>query len=300
MSFPPTHTELARLIDGRLRGNPTVLENLRPGLTIARVTEPIPRIAAVYPTVICFLAQGCKVAHVGDRAWRYDAGQFLLSTMSVPADTEVVDATPEKPMLSLVLNLDLRRLGRVVNEVGECHPTAIRQQAQTAVAAFPFEPLLADAVYRLARTATRDEEWCVLGEGALDEVYYRLVSGESGGLLRERLARGGLDQIGRAISFIEDNLTKPLDVEAVARFVGMSSSGFHARFKEATSQSPMQFVKRMRLNAARNSLLEGLSVTEVAFSVGYSSASQFSREFSRQYGMPPSKVAATQPTNVDH
>lgn len=134
-----------------------------------------------------------------------------------------------------------------------------------------------------------------MGQGSLNEVYYRLVTAKGGALVRKRLAlSGGLDQIGRAIKHIEDHLTEPLNVEMVARLVGMSPSGFHAKFKEATSQSPMQFVKRLRLNAARNLLLEGHSATEAAFQVGYSSASQFSREFSRQYGLPPSKVTATQ------
>lgn len=288
------NTALAQLIDERLRFSPEMLESLRPGLLIARVDKPIPPRAGVYPTAICLIAQGSKVAHVGERAHVYDEGHFLLSTMSMPANSEVVGATPDKPLLSLVLDLDLRRLGRVVAEVHDPNPGNTSELHKTALAAFPIDPLLADAVYRLVRTATDDDEWRVLGEGALDEVYYRLVTGASGGLLRERLARGGLDNVGRAIRYIEDHLTESLDIKTVARAVGMSASGLHAKFKEATSQSPMQFVKRLRLNRARNALLEGLSVTEAAYAVGYASTSQFSREFSRQYGMPPSKVASAQ------
>lgn len=161
-----------------------------------------------------------------------------------------------------------------------------------ALSSHPLEPAIAIAMTRLIQISSDERDWRILGEAALREVYYRLLLGSAGPLLRARLGHSGaLPQVARAIRFIEENLADPMDVTQLARVAGLSSSGLHEKFRRVTAQSPMQFVKGLRLDRARSLIAGGTGVTEAAMEVGYQSPSQFSREFKRRYGFSPSKAA---------
>ncbi len=287
---------LADEVRSSLAASNASMAELRPGLLVTRVVEPMPRQAVVYPGALCIVAQGSKRAYHREQTWVYDAGHFLLSTMDIPAETEIANASPTSPMLSIVVTLDPRCIAAVAAKA----PSAVgqgRAAASTAPSDSPFathriSDALADTLKRLIRAASDDAEWDFLNESLYRELYFRLLRSDAAAMLLGRVQQAGsLGQVSKAIEFIKGNLTSPLDIEQIAKEAGLSASGLHQKFKRTTALSPMQFVKRLRLDRARVLLVSGDTVTEAAFKVGYSSPSQFSREYKRQYGSPPSSAA---------
>ena len=280
--------ELAAIID-RHMGTGSSVEVIRPGLVFGRIEKQLPRIPALYRCALCVVAQGSKRVHVGEHVYTYDPTHYLVCTLTVPAESEIF-VDQQRPLLSMVLELDMRRIGKLIADtVDDLEPTPMGASGAMCDAA--VDRPMARALLRLAEAAQNDAEWRVLGKGAMREVDYRALTGPAGHMLRERVARiGTIEPVARAVQFIEEHLAEPLDVTTIAKAAAVSSSGLHARFKEVTAQSPMQYVKRLRLEHARRHIASGESVTNAAFRVGYASASQFSRDFRRQFGVPPSKV----------
>lgn len=144
---------------------------------------------------------------------------------------------------------------------------------------------LADALERMLGLLGQPEAVRVLGPGRVREVLYAAIQGKAGAFIRGHL--GGGQEVARVVGYVREHLHEPLSVEDLARRAGMSRSAFDRRFKEATTYAPLQFIKAMRLNNAALRLRQGATVSEAAYAVGYASASQFSREFRRQFGAPP-------------
>lgn len=283
--------QLGRIIDERLSSCGRELDEIRPGLLLGRIEAPMGPTAVVYPGAVCLVAQGSKRVRFGGEEKRYGDGRFLLSAMDLPAESEILDASPSHPLLSLVLTLDMGRLATVAAELRDVvHLDGARPPAP--LGSHPVDEPLAASLVRLVRAATVDLEWSFLSEGLQREVYYRLLTGPGAGALLTRLqSAGAVDQVTRAIEFIKMHLTEPIDIETLARTAGLSTSGLHSKFKQVTTLSPMQYVKRLRLDRANAMIVAGEPVTTAAFAVGYASPSQFSRDFKRQYGAPPSSVA---------
>ncbi|MCA9620213.1 MAG: AraC family transcriptional regulator [Myxococcales bacterium] len=281
--------ELADLIERRTEGRDAAL-TVRPGLLFARTSESRPKIKALYRCALCVVVRGQKLVHVGNQAYRYDRRRYLVSTLTVPTECDLVVDPQEGRLLSLALELDLRRIGKLIAEAGD-DLEPMPSPAPAAMVSAPFDRAMARALLRLAEIAGSDAEWRLLGDTAIREVHYRALVGPAGPYLRERVARSSsIEPVARAVRYIEENLADRLDVASIAKAAAVSSSGLHTRFKEVTAQSPMQFVKRLRLEHARGLIASGNSVTDAAFRVGYVSPSQFSRDFRRHFGVPPSKT----------
>lgn len=129
----------------------------------------------------------------------------------------------------------------------------------------------------------------ILGESAIDEIYFRILSDEQGGKLKYHLQqRGQIHEISKAVEYVHQNLDKSMSIDDLADIVNMSSSGFHKKFKEVMHLSPLQYAKSIKLNKAQSYIVAGKSVSEAGFMVGYNSLAQFSREYKRFFGMAPS------------
>jgi AraC-like DNA-binding protein len=177
----------------------------------------------------------------------------------------------------------------MVDMHGEDDPTPAR--GTVSMASVAAERRMTRAMLRLAEVACADTEWSALGVGALDEVYYWALRGDAGAMLRARVTRGAsVGPVARAVRFIESHLGEGIDVAAIAKAAAMCPTNLHARFRDVMAESPMQFVKRRRLEQALARVATGESVTEVALAIGYASLSHFSRDFRRHFGMPPSQI----------
>ena len=239
-----------------------------------------------YQPVIIVVAQGKKLARIGAEEYRYGENACFVAGVDMPVTSCVMEASEEKPYLSMSLNLDT---GLVADLASKVPPQAYGDNAPRGAAILDVTPDLLDAFLRLVELAEKPEQVPVMEEIILREIHYRLLLGPFGGVLRTLNTFGSQgNQITRAISWLKENYKESLHVEDLAGRSNMALSTFHKHFKEITTLSPLQYQKRLRLAEAQRLMLSGgCDVTQAAFAVGYESATQFIREYKRLFGEPP-------------
>ncbi|MDD2465577.1 MAG: AraC family transcriptional regulator [Desulfobulbus sp.] len=260
-----------------------------PGLSVYRRYEITPPVNIMYEPRICVIAQGAKRVMLGEDTYIYDAQHYLISSVHLPTVVQIIEASKEKPYLGLVLRLDQRELSQLM--VDSHLPAPRPQQSNRGMATGEMtEPLLA-AFQRLLDLLDEPQDIPILASNIQREIFYRLLVGDQGVRLRQIASAGSQGhQIARTIDWLKSNYTQQLRVDDLARQAHMSVSTFHQHFRTMTAMSPLQYQKWLRLNEARRLMLsEPLDATTAAFQVGYESASQFSREYSRLFGAPPLK-----------
>lgn len=257
------------------------------GLSLHRWETPTEPTSYMLPPSICLIGQGRKRLFLGDEAYVYDAHRFLITSVDLPVVAQIIEASAHRPYLGLTMELDLRVIAQLMLNEGRSPPRPSKDRLGMAVSA--VSPPLLDAFNRLIDLLEHPEDIAALAPLVQREIFYRLLTGEQGARLQQMASAGNHGyQIARAIDWLKDNFTKPLRIEELADKVGMSTSAFHSHFRSTTAMSPLQFQKRMRLSEARRLMLtERLDASKAAFEVGYESPSQFSREYSRLFGMPP-------------
>jgi AraC-like DNA-binding protein len=256
-------------------------------LMLTRGSAPTVCMPTVYQPCLAIVVQGRKRALLNDEVFHYDALNYLVVSVTLPAMGQVLEASPEHPHLSLRLNLDLEQIARLVLELGDRGPLPSTADRGLFVARLD-EPLL-DAVLRMVKLLDTPEDIAVLGPVVEREIYYRILRGELGSRLVDLAqSEGGNHRIVRAIEWLKQRYAAPLRIEELAEAVHMSPSALHHRFKAVTAMSPLQYQKQLRLHEARRMMFsDGLESATAAHRVGYESASQFSREYRRLFGAPP-------------
>ena len=244
-------------------------------------------------TVLAIIAQGVKRLAFGDRFYDYGAGQYLIASVDVPVTGQVIDAAPGMPALGFGMTLE----PSVIAELRQNGPGDLPRSWDTAgpgIAVSDAPDELLDAVVRLLRLLDRPRDRKTLAPLYKREILWRLMTGEQGDVVCQLgVADSNLTHVSRAVRWIRDNYSQPFRVEDVAQLSGMSVSAFHRNFQAVTAMSPIQFQKSIRLQAARLLLTNRPNdITGVGQRVGYDSPSQFSREYRRQFGVPPSVDAA--------
>jgi AraC-like DNA-binding protein len=257
------------------------------GLSLHRWEAPTEPESYMLAPSICLIGQGRKRLFLGEEAYVYDAHRFLITSVDLPVVAQIIEASADKPYLGLTMELDLRVIAQLM--LNDERPPGRASNDRRGVAVSALSAPLLDAFNRLLDFLEHPEDIAALGPLVQQEIYYRLLTGEQGPRLRQITSAGNHGfQIARAIDCLKDNFDKPLRIEELANKVGLSSSAFHSHFRSTTAMSPLQFQKRMRLNEARRLMLtEQIDASRAAFKVGYESPSQFSREYSRQFGAPP-------------
>jgi AraC-like DNA-binding protein len=259
----------------------------RPGIYFNRVSLPRVPVHAVVEPSFCVIAQGSKDILLGHQRFRYDSAHYLIATVSVPATGQVVEASTQRPYLGFRMVLDAAVVTSVMVESGHVEPRG--DEAMTAIDVSPLDVNLLNATLRLTKLIESPHEYRVLGPLVVREIVYRLLTGVQGNRLRHLATFGGQGhRMARAVEKIRNNFDRQLKIEAVARELGMSVSGFHAKFKAVTAMSPLQFQKELRLQEARRLMIsEKLDAGEAGFKVGYEDPSYFSRDYKRHFGESP-------------
>jgi AraC-like DNA-binding protein len=277
--------ELAELIGRAIREDGTI-EPLK-GLHLNRASSPREPLHSVYDPVFCVIAQGSKEVFLNNERYLYDSCHYLLVTAELPLVSHVVDASKERPYLSLRLELDPTLVSSVMVEAD--HPSPQNHADVRAINVSSLDAGLLDAVVRLVRLVDTPTETPFLAPLITREIVYRLWMGEQGDRLRYIAALSGYTpHITKAIERLHKDFDQPLRIDSIARELGMSVSGFHHHFKAVTAMSPLQFQKRLRLQEARRLMLgEGLDAASAAYRVGYHDASYFNREYKSLFGLPP-------------
>ena len=261
-----------------------------PGLATVRATSPSGLVHAISRPLICLVLQGGKQVAMGTQAFAFAAGDSLLITADVPTVSQITHASVAAPYLSLVLELD----PAVIADLAVQMKTGLAAEG-APVRVEPTDAEVADAALRLMRLLDRPETEPVLHALLLRELHYWLLAGRHGAAIR-RLGwpEGHAQRVARAVAVLRAEFARPLPVEHLAAVAGMSPSSFHRHFLAVTSLSPLQFQKQLRLIEARRLMMaEGVSASRAAFSVGYESVPQFTREYGRMFGLPPVRDAET-------
>ncbi|MBE2167130.1 MULTISPECIES: AraC family transcriptional regulator [unclassified Cobetia] len=279
--------EITRLV-ASLAHEEGIRETAVKGVQLFRMTEPVRCAPAIYEPVVVVIVSGAKEAILDGERHVYDSRQYLCCPISMPVEAGAPTASPKNPLLGVYLSLDTRVMTELAIEM-ESAAGLVRKPARgplpPGLALAHWDAAFSDALLRLLQVAQTPADAAILGEGRLRELYYAVLKGEAGESARRAFGVG--NEIARTIDYLSSRLDEPVSIEDMAGRVGMSRAVFHRKFKQATTMSPIQFVKSMRLNTAAMQIANGKTVSEAAMAVGYVSSSQFSREFKRLYGQSP-------------
>ncbi|QNQ11129.1 AraC family transcriptional regulator [Sphingomonas alpina] len=262
-------------------GRATVLPRMSLFVTDA-MTSPT---ASLYEPMLCLVLQGAKQVMVGDRVLRFDPASYFIASLELPVSGRIIEASAENPYICVSLALEPDVIAALIPDV------PARPDGQTAgFAVSPVTPQLLDPWARLLTLLDTPGDIPVIAPMLEREILYRLLQGPQGGVLRQ-IARADsrVSQIRQAVGWIRTHFDQPLRVEMLADLAGMSPASFHRHFKAATAMSPLQYQKTLRLQEARRLMVTSADATRAAYRVGYESASQFSREYARMFGAPPSR-----------
>jgi|SRR5579871_359232 len=280
-----SRTQFARLLN-----EIAVKEGIHPtsveGVGVARHSHSLPRTSVVYEPVIVFVGQGCKRSYLGDQVYVYDPSTYFVLSVPLPAECDW-EASPEKPVLVLGVRVDPAILGEVVLAMDE--PLAPLRRMPRAVSTHPMSDQLSSVVIRLLECLRCPLDSRILGRQIVREIIYRVLREEEDGALRALANQNGhFMQIARVLKEVHGNSAKRFTVEMMSKRAGMSVAAFHHNFKLVAGSSPLQYLKRIRLDRAKRLMMyDGYNASTAARAVGYESASQFSREFKRQFGVTP-------------
>lgn len=272
------------------------LRHVPPGLTSTRIprvdicvgqgsTDKAP---CLYRSMICFILQGSKRVAINDNLLSYDSEHYLISALELPLIGQIFDDEGGQPYVAVSLVLEPAILAELAATMP---PVREREQKGVGIMINPMTASIGDTLFRLLSLLDTPDDIPVLGPMLERELLYRLLQGPQGRLLRQiAQPEGALSRIRQAVAWIRDNYNRRLRIEALCEVSGMSRASLHRHFLSMTGLSPVQYQKQLRLQEARQLLLAGEHrASDVAFAVGYESASQFSREYLRQFGAPPAR-----------
>ena len=239
--------------------------------------------------VVSLVLQGRKKAFYGTRTMDYGTGDLLVVGQTMPVLSSVITPSPDKPFVAVFVTVDMPILRNLYSEIG---PGGAEDDAPHGMDAGQADPELIDAMGRLFRLGRDPVAERALGAATLREVYFRILRSPQAGALRQILQIDSkTSRVAKAIAHIHQQFRAPLKASDLAEIAGMSVSVFYESFRQVTSSSPLQFQKDLRLlEAHKMLLLNRNTVSDIAFSVGYESPAQFSREFTRKFGAPPSAI----------
>jgi len=271
--------------------NETAIAELR----LSRAANAGLKIPNIYEPALCLIAQGQKQIFCGSHIYPYSPEIYLLVPMSLPLSGQIIEASPEKPYLGLQISLNMPLIAEMLPLALSRQPKAVEPETEKIIVAAPADAALLDAVLRLVKLLDSPQDIAALSGLVLREIYYRLLRGSQGNYLA-RMARpdGHAARIGNAVNLIKTHLAEPLKISDLADAAHMSISAFHAGFRQITSFSPLQYQKQLRLLEGRRLIMRQCAgIAEADYQLSYQSASQFSREYSRLFGVSPKQDLST-------
>lgn len=258
------------------------------GVRLFRATEAIPCLPAVYEPCVIAIVSGAKEAVLDGQRYLYDNSQYLCCPMSMPVKAGTPNASPDNPLYGVFISLNARVMSSLAMELenaGGALTAKVDTPRTQGIKLANWDDDFTDALLRLLKLGNSKMDTAVLGEARFRELYYTILKGDAGQFVRH--AYGAGNAIARSIAHVSSKLDAPISIDDMATRAGMSRAVFHRKFKQITTMAPIQFVKSMRLNNAAMKIAGGMTVNEASLDVGYTSPSQFSREFKRMYGKSP-------------
>lgn len=278
--------ELIKIIEGHTEQDGSQ-NTIIPSLFFSRYANDIGPSYGVYNPSLCIVVQGMKEVLLSQERFQYGPADYLIASVNLPITGQIIEASSEVPYLALKLEFTPSEILEVLREFQM--EVEKKKNANRGLYVSKIESYLLDAITRLARLLDNPKDIPVIAPLIRKEIIYRVLQGEHGEILKQIAIEGSsTNQISDVIKYIMNNFEKSFKIEELAETASMSVSSLHRHFKEVTAMSPIQFQKQLRLQEARSLLLsESSDAADVGFRVGYESPSQFSREYSRMFGLPP-------------
>ena len=261
------------------------------GLTFFRREAPMPPTICLVEACIVLVVQGEKQMLAGGEAYPYNINRFLITSLDIPANSQVVTASPDNPCLGLVLKLDLRTMAELIAQGGLPLPEERSSDRGAVIGLGTVTPMLLEPFKRMLDLLDEPSAIPILAPLIEREIHYRLLMSDQAARLQQIASVGSQGhRVAKAIDWLKVNYTETLRIDGLASHVKMSPSSLHHHFRQLTAMSPLQYQKWLRLNEARRLMLnEDADAASAAFEVGYESPSQFSREYTRLFGVPPKR-----------
>ncbi|MFB9993354.1 AraC family transcriptional regulator N-terminal domain-containing protein [Deinococcus oregonensis] len=288
--LPVDAAKLARLGDLIRQHAPYDAEfSLRvPGVAVARSTRTHEALVhSVQTPALCIVAQGNKSVHIGTEAYAYNPQHMMVYAVNLPIAFQVTNASAAEPFLTFKLDLEPQRIAELALKL---YPNGLpRTQDNRGVQITEAQTTITDAAVRILETVANEREAQWIGPMLVDELLMRLLLGPAGSMVAQLgQVESNPQRVGRAIEWIQDHFDEPLNIDGLAELAHMGVSTFHAHFKGVTGMSPLQFQKNLRLQEARRLMVSTvMDAGTVSRQVGYASASQFTREYTRFFGSTP-------------
>lgn len=264
---------------------PGILQTGIKGLSAALRTQQTFNQHCFYKPMAMIVLQGKKQTVLGSEAFTYNENQLVVTSIDIPTVGSIVEASPEKPFMTLIFDLDNYVISQLLSEDNYQKNETARRGMGIAEA----DEALLDAFYRLILLLEQPERQKVMAPMIIKEIHYLLLTSPLGDILRTINTKGSHNnQIAKAIAWLKENYREPLKIDKLAQKFNMAESSFYRHFSKVTSLSPLQYQKQLRLHEARRLMLsENFAAANAAYDVGYESASQFNREYKRMFGTPP-------------
>jgi len=264
-----------------------IFQTAIPRVSIMRSSIPTAPELVLYEPAICVVAQGRKETRIDNQTYRYDSAHYLLGSVRLPVFGAVTEATKDSPYLCIRLNLDSSLVAELIEL---CTATRDSEGMTSGLTLGSMDDQLVDTVVRLAETLQCPQNIAVLSPLIEKELIWRLLQNPQSHFLLVQMAtaESRLRRIKKTITWLETHFTESISISELASIANMGQSGFYKNFKGVTGTSPIRFRSYLRLMAARRLMVvEGYEAAEAGFEVGYKEPSQFSREYSKQFGLPP-------------
>lgn len=264
---------------------PGMLQTGIKGFCASLRTAPTSNQHCFYKPMAIVVLQGKKQTILGTEKFTYNENQLVVTSIDIPTVGSIIEANPEKPFMTLILDLDNYVISQLLSEGTYAQSGTARRGMGIA----ETDEALLDAFYRLIALVGQPERQKVMAPMIIKEIHYLLLTSPLGDILRTINTKGSQNnQIANAIAWMKENYRHPLKIDELAQKFNMAESSFYRHFSKVTTLSPLQYQKKLRLHEAQRLMLsENFDAANAAYEVGYESASQFNREYKRMFGMPP-------------
>lgn len=258
-----------------------------------KTTTFTPKGPLIYDLCLVLVLQGKKIGYLANHVLEYDSKNYLVIPTTLPFECETYAST-EEPFICMLISIDKKIMYELIDSIEKKEPKKCTAN-QLGVFSDNTTPQIEDITLRLLNVLDSKEESKILGDSLLRELFYRIAIGNNAHFLHKMFLNTNNEaKISRALKTIHDNYSEHLDIPNLAKDEEMSVSSFHTHFKSITSHTPLQYIKKIRLNKARDLIAKHhYQVNETAYEVGYESVPQFSRDFKTYFGYPPKEAKPT-------
>jgi len=263
------------------------------GVNLYKTTTYLPRTPLTYDFCLVFVLQGKKIGYLPNKKFEYDSKNYLVVPTTLPFECETY-ATKEEPYFCILIDIKKEVMYEIISSLSKEESKKCKS-VQMAIFQDKVTRDLENSIYRLLKVLQSKVESDILGSSILKEIFYRIAIGENAHFLHKMFLENKMEaKMTRALRTIHSQYNEHLDIPTLAKEEDMSTSSFHTHFKKVTSLSPLQYIKKIRLNKAKDLLTrDNFQVNETAYATGYESSSQFSKDFKSYYGYPPKEAKAS-------